>query len=101
MLFKKSTATSRFQIMTLAMGFFTSLWDLWCTSRDKACIHPECVEEKDQTQGMITSMMGLAALTERHARVKGITLLCVHRTCHRNQGRNCSQIPDWKTETWN
>lgn len=31
--------------------FFTSLWDLWCTSRDKLCIHPECVEEKDQTTG--------------------------------------------------
>lgn len=31
--------------------FFTSLWDLQCTSCDKLCIHPECVEEKDQTTG--------------------------------------------------
>lgn len=107
-LFKKSTVRAHSQIMILVMAiYFTSLLDLQYTSRDKLCFHPKHIENHVWRQGpkysgMITSIMGLVALIERHTHIKGIMLLCMHWRYHGNQVRSCSlKYQLWTLENWN
>lgn len=111
MLFRKSTASSRSQIMTLAMTIYLLL----CWTHSTPCvtnhIHPEWTKKHLRKQGpkpsgMITSIVGLAALMEgptHHTQIQG--LLCFGCTGCVMESTSGAAVPSTrcglcKTEPW-
>lgn len=102
MLFEKSTATSRFQIITLATAISSSLCGIYGAHPVTNCAFIlSAWERRTKPQGMITSIMGLAALTEAHSSQRNYTALCAQDMSQTPRKELQSQIPDWKTEIWN
>lgn len=80
--------------------FFTSLWDLRCTSHDKLCSHPECMEEKDQATGDDNQHHGIGCTDWAHSCHRNYIALYAQDMSQKPRKELQSQIPDWKTEIW-
>lgn len=81
MLFKMSAATSRFQIMTLAMVISSPLCGIYSAHPVTNCAFTlSAWKRRTKPQGMITSIMGLATLTEAHWCQRNYIALCAHVT---------------------
>lgn len=97
MFFKKSTATSLFQIMTLAMAISSPLCGFY-----RACPMTNCAfilsvwKRRTKPQGMITSVMGLAALAEAHSCQRNYIALC-----HVTAIKEGTAVTNTRLENWN
>lgn len=102
MLFKKSGATSRFQVMTLAMAISSLLCGIYGAHLVTNCAFILSVwKRRTKPQGMVTSIMGLAALSEAHSCQRNYLALCAQDMSRKPRKELQSQTPDWKTAVWN
>lgn len=101
MLFKKVYCRLPFSANDPGNGYlFTSLLGLQHTSWQTPL--SSRVYRNPKYSGTIPGVVGLVVLMERHARIEGITLLCMHWMYHGNQVRSCRpKYLLWALENWN